>query len=212
MDERETSPLPAWLRWARELQAMSQTGLTYARDPYDIGRYERLRALAAEMMAMHTDVPPSTIAELFGREAGHATPKVDVRSAAFREGAVLLVRERRDGLWTLPGGWADAGESASVAAAREVVEESGYQVRITRLLALYDRDKHAHPPLAYPVYKVFFEAKIIGGQPMPSVETDAVGFFRRNELPELSLGRVTPWQLSRLFEHHDQPHLPADFD
>lgn len=212
MNGRDISPLPVWLRWARELQAMSQTGLTYAKDPYDIQRYERLREMAAEMMAMHSDLPPSRITGLFGAEAGHATPKVDVRTAAFREETVLLVRERRDGLWTLPGGWADAGESPSAAAAREVVEESGYEVRITRLLALYDRDKHAHPPLAYPVYKVFFEAEIVGGQAMPSDETDEVAFFRRNELPELSRGRVTAWQLGRLFEHHDQPHLPADFD
>lgn len=206
------SPLPPWLRWARELQAMSQTGLTYARDPYDIERYERLREIAAEMTAMHSDLPLARIRELFGREAGHATPKVDVRTAAFREGAVLLVRERRDGLWTLPGGWADAGESPSVAAAREVLEESGYEVRITRLVAVYDRDRHAHPPLAYAVYKVFFEAEIRGGRATTSDETDAVAFFGPNELPELSSGRVTAWQLRRLFEHHDQPHLPADFD
>jgi ADP-ribose pyrophosphatase YjhB (NUDIX family) len=206
------SPLPVWLRWARELQAMSQTGLTYARDPYDIKRYERLREIAAEITAMHSDLPLARVRELFGREAGHATPKVDVRTAAFREGAVLLVRERRDGLWTLPGGWADAGESPSVAAAREVVEESGYEVHITRLVALYDRDRHTHPPLAYPVYKVFFEAEITGGRATTGDETDAVGFFGPDEVPELSRGRVTPWQLRRLFERHLRPELPPDFD
>ncbi|HLZ61459.1 MAG TPA: NUDIX hydrolase [Ktedonosporobacter sp.] len=203
---------PQWLRWAKALQAIAQTGLTYTKDPYDIERYEQLREIAFEIMAQHTETDIKQIYTLFQSETGHATPKVDVRAAAFRDNTILLVKERSDGGWTLPGGWADIGESASTAVVREVREESGYQVLATRLLAVYDRDKHGHPPLPYYVYKFFFECEIVGGSPTSSKETDEVGFFALDELPSLSIDRVTPAQIKRLFELHHDPGSATDFD
>jgi ADP-ribose pyrophosphatase YjhB (NUDIX family) len=203
---------PKWLQWAKALQTMSQTGLTYAKDPYDIARYEAMREIAFEMMATHAQTDITHVRDFFQDERGHATPKVDVRAAIFRHNTILLVRERSDGCWTLPGGWADVGESPGEAITREVFEESGYQVRVTRLLAVYDRNKHGHPPHAYHIYKLFFECEIVGGSPVESSETDGVAFFAEDALPALSITRVTPAQIQRLFELHRNPALATDFD
>jgi len=138
---------PDWLTWARELQAIAQTGLAYSRDPYDRVRYEALRALAARMFAARTDAPVDRIACLFAGETGYATPKIDVRAAVFdaRE-RLLMVRETSDGgRWTLPGGWADVNRSAAENAVKEALEESGYHVRALKLAALWDRARQRHP-------------------------------------------------------------------
>lgn len=202
-----------WLRWARRLQAIAQSGLTYAADPYDAERYRQIRGIAAEISASRSGATAGFVEDLFSGEAGYATPKVDVRAFVLNgEGEVLLVREREDGLWTLPGGWADVGESPGESVEREVEEESGYAVRAVRLLALWDRDKHPHPPIPFHAYKVFFLCELLGGRPLESsTETSGVGFFAREALPELSLGRVTPGQIWRLaaLAGHDGP---ADFD
>jgi ADP-ribose pyrophosphatase YjhB (NUDIX family) len=191
---------------------MSQTGLAYARDPYDIERYRAITGIALEMMAAGSETDLAVVRELFAHPVRHATPMVDVRVAAFRDDKVLMVRERRDGKWALPGGWADVGETPSEAAAREVREESGFEVRIHRLLALYDKRKHPHPPEPYYSYKLYFGAEIIGGAEAHSDETDGVGFFSLEGLPPLSLPRVLPEQLSRLFELHRHPDALPDFD
>ena len=201
-----------WLTWVRQIQAIAQTGLTYTKDVYDIERYHALSTLAAEIAAQHTDTPFTLIRDLFTAEVGHATPKVDVRAAVFCAEKILLVRERADGLWTLPGGWADVGESPSLAAVREAAEESGYQTRAIKLLALYDRDKHGHPPHPFHIYKLIFQCELLGGAPTQSEETDGVDFFAEHQLPPLSMGRVTAAQIVRLFAHYRNPHWPTDFD
>ena len=209
-DDEETN-IPRWLDWARELAAMAQTGLTYARDPYDVARYQRLQAIAAEMIASNSPADYRRVHDLITGETGHPTPKLDVRAAVFQDENVLLVRERADGGWTLPGGWADPGESPREAAERETQEESGYLVRANRLLAVYDRNKHPHPPLIYHAYKLFFACQIVGGEARESSETTGVGFFPVTALPGLSLARVTPAQIERLYAIN-QDGLAADFD
>lgn len=211
---------PRWLEWTRRMQAIAQTGLTYAKDPYDIERYEQLRDLAVDIAATHTGDAPAHIAGLFAAETGYATPKVDVRAAVFRLNGgedcacaeILLVRESADGLWTLPGGWADVGDAPARAAEREVFEESGYTARAVRLLAVYDRDRHGHPPIPFHVYKLIFLCELSGGAPATGHEIVDVGFFGRNALPPLSLTRIMPAQIDRLFELYHMAHAPADFD
>jgi ADP-ribose pyrophosphatase YjhB (NUDIX family) len=211
---------PQWLTWAKELQTMAQTGLTYVRDPYDKARYERIQAMAAEMMALQSDAELPYVKDLFVHERGHATPKIDVRGAIFRDNTILLVKERSDGNWTLPGGWADVGESASEATVREVYEESGYRVRATRLLALYDRGKHDYPPHPYYAYKLFFECVPLDDQPVihqtsdsPGFnEIEAIDFFSLENLPPLSHTRITQSQIARIFALHQQPSQAAEFD
>lgn len=204
--------VPRWLEWTQRLQAIAQTGLNYARDPFDVERYEQIREIAAEMAAHTSDADVDTMRALFAGEVGHATPKVDVRGVVFGQDRLLLVRERSEGLWTLPGGWADIGESAAEATAREVFEESGYRTRAVKLLALYDRNKHPHPPYPFHTYKLFFQCELLGGEPVTSIETDGIEFFRVNELPELSVMRVTEEQIARFFEHYRHPDWPTDFD
>ena len=203
---------PKWLDWVARLRAVAQNGLAYSSDHFDLERYAAVRAVAAEIAADHSGADTAFIGGLFARETGHATPKVDVRGGAFRDDKVLLVKERADGLWTLPGGWADPHESPSEAVVREFHEESGYQARVLKLVAAYDRSRHGHPSYPFAVYMLFFLCEITGGSPTRSAETSEVGFFDAHELPELSLHRVTAAQVSRVYEHHYHPDLATDFD
>jgi ADP-ribose pyrophosphatase YjhB (NUDIX family) len=204
--------VPRWLEWTKALQAIAQNGLTYADNRFDRERYEAVRGIAAEMMATHSGAEIDFVNDLFSQQTGAATPKVDVRAAVFQDDAILLVKERSDGFWTLPGGWADVNEPPSQAVVREVYEESGYRTNAVKLLAFYDRDLHGHPPYPFRVYKVFFLCELIGGTAVPSEETEAVAFFRQDAVPALSLTRVTPEQISHLFEHYHHPDWPTDFD
>jgi ADP-ribose pyrophosphatase YjhB (NUDIX family) len=203
---------PQWLGWARQLQALAQTGLTYATNPYDIERYHALHALAVEMLAAGSATDPAQVRGWFPAGAGHPTPKLDVRGVVFRGDTLLLVRERSEGLWTLPGGWVDVGEPPSRAVEREVWEESGLRTRAVKLLALYDRARHPHPPHPHHIYKLCFRCELVGGAPTLSHETDGVGFFAPSALPPLSLGRILPSQIARLCAHRDHPDWPTDFD
>lgn len=198
---------------ARKLQASAQTGLEFQNNEYDRERYELISKIAAELMSMQSDTPIETFQKMFGEQEGYATPKVDVRAAAFRDGKILLVREAADGLWTMPGGWSDVNDSPREAVEREAWEESGFRVRATKLAAVYDRAKHPHvPPLPFHVYKMFFVCEIFGGEATTSRETLEVGFFSPNLLPPLSVSRNLPFQIHRLFEHVKNPTLPTDFD
>jgi ADP-ribose pyrophosphatase YjhB (NUDIX family) len=204
---------PNWIEWAKRLQAIAQNGLTFAETSFDVERYAAVRQIAAEMIAAGSNVEFQRVLDLLSDDVGYATPKVDVRAVIFRDDALLLVKERDEGRWTLPGGWADVGESPRENVVREVAEESGYQVRATKLLAVYDRSLHAHePPFPFHVYKLFFQCEIVGGAAETRFETSAVAFFRADSLPPLSLTRVTPAQIDRMFEHRRHPDWPADFD
>ena len=206
---------PDWLIWTRELQAIAQTGLAFTRDPYDRVRYETLRGLASKIMAAHTATPTERIDDLFAGETGYATPKVGVRGAAFdAENRLLMVREIADGgRWTLPGGWAEVNLTAAENVVKEMREESGFEVRVRKLAAVWDRSRQGHPGRVFSCCRLFFICDIVGGAAATSLETSGVGWFAEHELPDdLSLGRVLPQQLRRMFEHARNPELPTDFD
>jgi len=201
-----------FVTWAQSLQTIAQAGLTYTKDPFDRDRFERIQVIAAELLALQTNGEPAAILADLKADPGYVTPKVDVRAAVFDHNRILLVREVADGKWALPGGWADLGESAAEIARREVLEETGYDVSVTKLLAVLDKAKHAHPPQIWYVYKLFFRCELRGGAPRTSFETVEVAWFAREQLPPLSLDRNTDAQVHRMFEHHDAPSLPTDFD
>ncbi len=214
---------PNWLKWAKQLAALAQDGLTYSDNEYEIDRYQQIRRIAAEMMSAGFDpfavaqggaLDAKAFVELFAREQGYATPKVDVRGVVFRDNKILLVKEKIDGGWTLPGGWADPCQSPSEAVAREVFEEAGFEVRVVKLAAVYDRSKHPHlPPMPFHLYKLFFLCEITGGQATESYETTGVAFFAEDAIPEqLSISRTLPFQITRMFEHRRNRALPTDFD
>jgi len=204
---------PKWLAWGQSLQKIAQNGLAYCKNPFDIERYEAIRRIAAEILASGTSMEASKIEGLFTGEEGYATPKVDVRGAVFQGDTILLVSELLDrGRWTLPGGWADQGDSPGEAVKREITEESGYQVAVTKLAAVYDRNRRGHPYTYFDTYKLFFLCELTGGAPAGSIETGGAAFFKENELPELSINRVTPEEIHMLFKHYRQPDLPTEFD
>ncbi len=200
------------LEWARRVQAIAHNGLAFTHDPYDRERYTQLQELVAEVLAAELEVPLERARQFWVDDTGYATPKVDVRGGVFRDGQVLLVRERSDGRWTLPGGWVDVNDAPSAACVREIREESGFEARALKLAALVDKNRHPHPPGINHIYKLFFLCELTGGSPAMSNETDGVDFFAIDALPPLSLGRVLPQQIERLYAHHLDPSLPTDFD
>jgi ADP-ribose pyrophosphatase YjhB (NUDIX family) len=206
------SPEPYWLTLGRELQSIAQIGLTFCRDPFGRQRYERIRELAASVIALNTGLAQPQLLDYFKEQKGYATPKVDVRAAAFRDGRVLLVREISDGSWTLPGGWADVNEPPSECAAREVAEESGFEARAVKLAAVYDYRKRNRRHHLDSIYKLFFICELTGGSARASIETSDASFFPRDALPPLSIGRTTAEQIERMFQHAEDPGLPTDFD
>jgi ADP-ribose pyrophosphatase YjhB (NUDIX family) len=207
----EAGAVPRLLDWARRLQAIAQTGVAYGEPGvYDRERYGQVRQIAAEMLA--TDGDAAAADSILALEAGHATPKLDVRGVVFRGDEILLVRE--DGAWSLPGGWVDVGESPSQAAVREVLEESGYATRAVRLLALLDRDRHAHEPHAWHIWKAIVLCELAGGEQQAlGSETEEAAFFARDALPwPLRSGAATLAMIVRAFEQREHPEWPADFD
>jgi ADP-ribose pyrophosphatase YjhB (NUDIX family) len=206
---------PNWLLWARELLAIAQTGLEYSKDPYDRDRFTAIRAIGARMMAEPCDATATEVERLFADETGYATPKVDVRAAAFRDdGRVLMVREVTDARWSLPGGWAEVNQSPRESVIREVLEETGFEISVRKLAAVYDRARHPHFPLRpFHIFKLFFICDVVGGNARTSTETTEIGFFAENDLPrDISIGRVVPYQIARMFVHARTPELPTECD
>jgi ADP-ribose pyrophosphatase YjhB (NUDIX family) len=202
-----------WLEWARQIQALAQTGLAFSQIDYDIQRYRQLEGISAEIVAAHTALPHEAIVENFRLQTGYATPKIDVRGAVFRDGKILLVQERSDGGWTMPGGWADVGETPSSMVKREVWEESGFEVQVRKLIAVYDANRVPGALLEfYHAYKLIFLCAIISGEARSSSETSAVDFFDLENLPPLSIHRTNRKMLEEVFMHFADPARPAAFD
>ena len=208
---REPDAPQVWLDWVRRLQAIAQSGLTYDPHPFHRERYEQIRDIAAEMAA--GELEPEELLAAFTSESGHATPKVDVRAAAFRDDRVLLVRGVDDDLWTLPGGWAEVGERPSEAAEKELREESGHRGRAVKLIGMYERDVRGRGRFPFYAYKVYFRCELEDEEPEPVQASEILeaGFFAEDALPGLS-PRTPPAHLARAFAHLRDPSLPADFD
>ena len=204
--------LPRWLEWAREIQALSQTGLTYSETEYNIHRYRRLMEIAAEIVGEHTELSQGQLLENFALQPGYATPKVDVRGAVFRAGKILLVQERSDRRWCMPGGWADVSDLPSEMVAREVWEESGFDVLPGKVIGVYDANQDGRPLNFYHAYKIVFMCQLIGGEARSSDETLAADFFGPDELPPLSQARTGERHLAEAFAHLQDKHRPAAFD
>jgi ADP-ribose pyrophosphatase YjhB (NUDIX family) len=204
-----------WLAWAREAQAIAQNGLSFADGPFDRERYTALQALAARVMAEAGGADLSVVQNLFAAETDYATPKIGVRGAAFdAQGRVLMVREALDeGRWTLPGGWCDVNLTPAENMAKEMREESGFAVRVTKLVAVWDRARQGHGSFPHSCYQMYFLCEITGGAAATSIETTEVSFFAEDEIPaDLSPSRILAKQIHRMFAHHRDPTLPTEFD
>ncbi len=201
-----------WLNIAKRLEAIAQIGLTYSQDDYDTERYHEIRDISHQIFNHYTDTPLEKIQNLFSRENGYPTPKVDVRGVIFQDKKILLVKEKLDGMWALPGGWADIGYSPAEVVVKEVKEEAGLEIAPVKLLAVFDKKCHAHPPSALHVYKMFILCTINGGTLNPGMETLEAEFFSQDKLPELSIERNTPEQINLLFKNRLNPEAPTLFD
>lgn len=197
---------------ANSLFAIAQNGLFFTKDAFDKERYLQIQKIAASILVEKSSFSFDKIIDLFNCEKGYATPKLDVRGAVFKGDKILLVKERSDQLWTLPGGWVDVNESPSEAVCKEIYEESGFKTKAIKLMALFDKNKHPHPIQLPHTYKIFFICELIGGEKKANIETSEIEFFEKDQLPNLSLNRVVKSQIDRAFEHKQNMKLPTDFD
>lgn len=197
---------------ARRLLAVAQSGLHYTRSEFERERYEEIAQLAAEMLRKESTYTAQQLRDVWVVEQGYSTPKLDVRGAIFRDDTVLLVRERSDGKWTVPGGFADVNEAPSTSILKEIEQESGYTARVLKLAAVHDRNLHNYPPFMFHLWKLLFVCEITGGEARLSNETDGVEFFPVNALPALSTGRITAEQIQLMYRHHCDATLATEFD
>ena len=208
------------LEIADELRAIATTGLHYTAGHdaarFDHERYERLLELAARLAATADERPIEEIRHAFDRaDHGYVTPKLDARMALFRGSDVLLVRERQDGLWALPGGYVDVGDSPAEAAERETFEEAGLEVRAARLAGIFDyRLQPAAPPMLFHIHKLVFVGRSIGDDapPRPGPDVLDARFFPLDALPALSEGRTLPLHICVARERALDPTRPAHFE
>jgi ADP-ribose pyrophosphatase YjhB (NUDIX family) len=189
------------LKIARRMQSIAQAGLHYNENTFDRQRYDELRELSVRLSSLISDTEVNTIRHLFTFENGFQTPKVDIRAVVLKEGKILLSRERSDGKFSIPGGFADINYSPSQVAVKEVMEETGLTVTVNRLLAVVDTDRHNFPPLEFHYYKIIILCDLVGGEPRDNEETTEAGFFSFEALPDLSVQRNTP-ELFVLIQRH----------
>ena len=209
MDKQEQEH--RWLEWAKELQFIAQAGLTYSKDPFDRERFERIRELSAEMMSQQSGLPLEQVKGLFCNETGFQTPKLDTRAAIFKDGKILLVKERNE-TWSLPGGWVDVMQTIRSNTIKEVKEEAGLDVEAVRIIALHDRNLHNPPPYAYNVCKVFVLCEAKGGSFRPNTETTESRYFGPDELPLLAEEKNTAEQIRMCFTAYAHPDWQTEFD
>lgn len=200
-----------WLEWAKELQFIAQAGLTYSKDPFDRERFERIRELSAEMISQQSGLPLEQVKGLFCNETGFQTPKLDTRAAIFKDGKILLVKERNE-TWSLPGGWVDVMQTIRSNTIKEVKEEAGLDVEAVRIIALHDRNLHNPPPYAYNVCKVFVLCEAKGGSFRPNTETTESRYFGPDELPLLAEEKNTAEQIRMCFTAYAHPDWQTEFD
>lgn len=188
------------LNLIKRLKSLADTGLVYAESGYDIDRYRELKEISLRLMAQVTNESFEVLKDFFMPEADYPTVKVDVRGFVLNESdEILMAKESIDGKWTIPGGWADVGDSPSEAVIKEIKEETGFDAEVIRLLAIYDKRCHPHPPEPFYIYKIMFFCKVSGGELKHGFDMQGADFFPLNKLPELSTDRILEPQLRQLF-------------
>ncbi len=201
-----------WLEWAARLQSIAQAGITFGENQYDLDRYQQIRALSVEILHEYSGISHDKIKDLFASETGYQTPKVDIRASVFKDDKILMVREKIDGAWSLPGGWADVNTSVSESAIRECREEAGANVKPKRVIAILQADRHYDFPYPYTIYKVFVECELIENNFAANTETLDAGFFPADSLPPLSNERNTLEQIKLCFEAKKHKIFETVFD
>lgn len=186
----------------KQIQSLTEIGEHYAKNDFDLIRYREISDLCFSVLSQITDLPEQELKEKIIESDGYKTPKVDVRAVVFNDkNEILMVREKIDGCWSLPGGWADIGYTPSEVAEKESLEEAGALVKAFRLLGILDKRCHDHPVDLYYIYKVFIECSFIEWVGSDQMETSDYGFFSLEKLPPLSTPRNTLEQIQKLFDY-----------
>ena len=195
---------------AKRVQAIAENGLHFSENDFDLDRYTDLEGISTKLISLATQVPLEVIRLTTPENHGYRTPKVDVRCVIFNDRhEILMVRERVDSRWALPGGWCDIGYTPTETAEKEAFEEAGIPVKANRLLAIFDKKCHDHPEDLYYSYKLFIECKAEHFKITTGMETTDVGFFAQDNYPELSTPRNTASQIDTMFEfHYNRVHWP----
>lgn len=201
-----------WLDWARRIQAVSQTGLEFAHNEYDIERNNKLAKIASEIIEYKSNLSSEDAMEIFLNQEGYATPNVDVRTAVISDNQILLVKEISDGKWAMPGGWLDVGDVPSEGAVREAKEESGFDVKPTKVIGVYDANRNSGRLELFHAIKIVYLCEIISGEATPSFETPEVDFFDFDDLPEFSLNRTNLKHIEDIKAHLSDPKKQTEFD
>ena len=201
-----------WHKWALELQALAQAGLYYGSNIYDRERYERILDISAEIVSAHTETPLAAARDMFCRDTGYLTPKLDTRAAVFRDDRILLVQEA-SGKWALPGGWVETNCSILENAVKEVREEAGLEVSARRLIAVMDRDKHNERIFPRKIIIHFVLCEATGGSFHENSETVRTGYFPLDALPSpLALEKTTEEQIRLCFDAYHDENWQTYFD
>jgi len=197
----------------KQIQALSEIGIHYSKNDFELQRNQEISDLCFSVLSQITDIPEQELKVKMIESDGYKTPKVDVRAVVFNDhNEILMVRERIDNCWSLPGGWADIGYTPSEVAEKESHEEAGASVKAVRLLGILDKRCHNHPPDIYYIYKVFIECAFIGWVGSNQMETSDHGFFGLENLPPLSTPRNTIEQMNKLFDYHNGTLIEPMFD
>jgi ADP-ribose pyrophosphatase YjhB (NUDIX family) len=201
-----------WLEWAMELQSIAQAGLTFGENQYDRDRYQKIRDLSVDILHEYTEIDNQKIRDLFASETGYQTPKIDIRAAVINDNGILLVNEKVDGKWSLPGGWADVNSSAGESAVRECFEEAGAIVKPKRIIAIHLGNRHNNHNFPYTIYKIFVECDLVKYRFKDNTETLGSDFFSLEKLPELSTERNTLEQIKMCFNAKNSKTFETIFD
>lgn len=197
---------------ADELRSLAHNNLQYTEDPYQVQRNRRIIELAAQIQSLADARPPDEIQRIFSQNLGYMTPLAVANAAVIDpEGRVMLIRRADNGLWALPGGACDVGETPAQSAAREVWEESGYVVEITRFLGVFD-ERYNGGESGRHLYVLLFAAAPVRGQARISSETTDVRWFAWEELPWGELSPGHDLQLQQVMQWWLNPKTPPYFD
>lgn len=185
----------------KRIKAIAETGLIYAKDNFDIERYQEIQEIVYSMLSELTELPIEKLKSFYLPVNDYPTPKVDVRAILINEqDQILMVKEKSDGKWTIPGGWADVGLTPKEVILKEIEEEVGVLASVVRLLAVYDKKCHPHPPQPFYVYKMVFYCHLLDGAVFkPSFEIEEVKYFNVDKLPSLSTDRILSSQILDLY-------------
>ncbi|MEL0445969.1 NUDIX hydrolase [Streptococcus pneumoniae] len=187
-----------FVKYLQRMIALTDTGLTFTKDPFDRERYEDLRGLLSEMLNQASDLDAEELAEVLKPTSAYATPLMDVRAWIVEDEKICLVRGQGENDWALPGGFGEVGYSPTENILKEIEEETGFEAKVERLLAVFDTNRFQLQSKQYA--KFVFECKLLDGQFQKNQEIADLQFFAIDQLPNLSEKRITKEQIEILWQ------------